>query len=579
MVLLSFIHSFTLNVVVGGITSVVRRFLALLIMCPSFLVSSFTPRNSSNRSFASPSSSVSHHPRRVVVVGLGFGGLSVVRQLADQRIPKEMLLAQDVHSNDQEQYLPVFDIVCVDPKDYFEYTPSILKTLAFPSLSACLQELSALFVPYTVAESKMGVGASDGVDHGVVRKALNRYGRHVRYLQGKVTGINAAMRHVEVDNGSGAPVVVDGCDYVVVASGRGYPLLEAFEKDESQRVYESGRGSGSGNANKSQGIQIRGATGGEHGLSLSGRLEEIEDGQGLLEKANSAVVIGGGIVGVELVGELLDARPGVHITLFAGRGGVLGGGDNEIATRKGALPGKARVYIETFIKSRGVEIVYDDRVDSVEVTKKATKRYVVRTTQGRVIFTDMCAVCTGNVRNRYQPSVYGVNEGDCLDGGPKGKLKVDKSMRVSVEDKLVEGASHSNAMQVYAVGDVAEVEGVDDAEMAFIAEQHARIASCNIAAHARSLLTKGHGVEATSVLQYPGDLFHMEKSPMLMAISLGNAAGVFVFGRYVLTGRIVIWMKDFTEYSKMKRLERSLWAVVLWNISDYVLPTVLYLCS
>lgn len=176
--------------------------------------------------------------KRVVVVGASFGGLAVQRELVGRRD---------------------LAVTVVDVKDYFEYTPGILRCFVRPS------HLSALTCPLPRR-----------------RNAL---------LVGEVVGVSKAAVTV-VDRSAGPPrhgppppprrVVEVPFDYLVLACGSMYqqPIKPTAAEP-----------------------------------SLSERAESWQEAHRRLKAAEDLLIVGGGAVGVELAAEVLQQFPRKRVTL------------------------------------------------------------------------------------------------------------------------------------------------------------------------------------------------------------------------------------------------------------------------
>jgi len=162
-------------------------------------------------------------PARIVIVGASFAGLGAYRDLLR-------------HKSDE------IEITVIDYKDYFEYTPGILRAFVEPN------HLSSLTCPLS-ALNKNKNGAS-------------------RFVQGEVIGVDATTQVVSLNDGNQIPY-----DYLIVATGSTYP--------------------GPIKATTSQ------STLAQRQLSINQSARDID-------AANTIIIIGGGAVGVELAAELVD---------------------------------------------------------------------------------------------------------------------------------------------------------------------------------------------------------------------------------------------------------------------------------
>lgn len=193
--------------------------------------------------------------KKVVVVGGGFAGTGVAQNL--------------------EHY---FHVTLIDTKDYFEFTPSVLRTIVEPTHLKNLQVMH------------------------------NHYLKTATVLQKEV--LRVERDHVVLDDRT-VPY-----DYLVLNSGSTYnpPFKET-------KLIGSARGS---------------------------TLRESSYG---IRKAKTVLIIGGGLVGIELAAEIAVHYPKKEVILVHSQ-----------ATLINRFPKKAIKYVTDFLKSKGVTIIYNERV-------------------------------------------------------------------------------------------------------------------------------------------------------------------------------------------------------------------------
>ena len=111
-------------------------------------------------------------PARIVIVGASFAGLGTYRDLLRHRASDEI------------------EITVIDYKDYFEYTPGILRAFVEPN------HLSSLTCPLSALNKKEAS----------------------RFVQGEVIGVDTTTQMVALKDGNQIPY-----DYLIVATGSTYP--------------------------------------------------------------------------------------------------------------------------------------------------------------------------------------------------------------------------------------------------------------------------------------------------------------------------------------------------------------------
>lgn len=219
--------------------------------------------------------------KRLVVIGGGFAGLTVVLALRTQ-----------------------FKVTLVDSKPFFEFTPGILRTLVEPNHMQHIQRTYASFL-------------SD-----------------VQFVQGKVTGITSSF----VSLGSKKIPY----NYCVIASGSAY---KAPIKEEN--------------------------------VVLASRADHLHAFHERLVAAQSVVVAGGGLAGVELAGEIVTHFPEKKVTLIHPHARLLS--THRVATSN---------YAEHFLRARGISFLFNERLTGVQGKE-------VRVSSGTILPADLVCFCTG----------------------------------------------------------------------------------------------------------------------------------------------------------------------------------------
>ena len=340
--------------------------------------------------------------KKVVVVGGGFAGAYVARNLERS-----------------------FDVTLIDTKDYFEFTPSILRTLVEP------QHMKKIQV------------------------------RHSHYLH-TATIVKGCAEHIttqEVHTEDGTYPY----DYLVLCSGSRYntPI-----KDEN--------------------------------IVITARADKLRSYAQKLRKAHTVLVIGGGVVGVELAAEIIEAYPDKDVTVVHSKG--------ELIDRN---PQKARMYAQRFLEKRGVKIVFNERIVKNEGTSHITK-------SGKKYTADLTFLCVGITPN------YEYMNKHC-------STSLNERNYICVTPELqVEGYNN-----VFAAGDITNIPEEKTAQSA---EKQAMVVVQNILS-----LEQGK-----SLKQYKP-----QGKPML--ISLGKRNGIFVHNNFVVTGKLPGALKNTVEWKTMRR--------------------------
>ena len=181
----------------------------------------------------------------------------------------------------------------------------------------------------------------------------------------------------------------------------------------------------------------------------------------------SAVVVGAGFIGMELVENL--HRRGIAITIVELAEQVLAPLDSEMAS-----------LIHQHLKEKKVEFYLNDEVKEVEHRKEFS---LVKLGSGREIKTDMVLIGIG-----IRPEVT-LAKGAGLEIGERGGIKVDRTLKTSHPD-------------IYAVGDAIEVVDYINGNPTLIplagpANKQGRIAANNIC----GIVEEYEGTLGTSILK------------------------------------------------------------------------------
>ena len=221
-------------------------------------------------------------------------------------------------------------------------------------------------------------------------------------------------------------------------------------------------------------------------VSTVSRSEDLLKIYKKIEKAGDILVIGGGVVGVEVAAELA-INTNKKITLVHPH--------DRLMQR---YPEKVSEYAMNFLKKRKCRVILNNYV------KKNRKNSFI-TEDGNSINADLALLCTGITPN--------FNFGSKFISNKKGFLIVNENLKVS--------------NRVYAGGDIINTKEEKTAQNA---REHAKDICKNIIKE----------IKGKSLLKYQG-----RNSPMV--ISLGPKCGIFFFKKFILTGLIPGFMKKLIE--------------------------------
>ena len=361
-------------------------------------------------------------PGVVVVLGGGFGGVRVARSLGS-----------------------MYDVILVDDKAGWEFTPSIPRIAAEPGA------LADIAVPHA--------------SHGLFR-----------FVQGRAVGVGSHCVSVASAEEGGEMVELE-FDYLVVATGARYAELvsgpNALPCWRGREVGEAGDAMARG---------------------------EVRD----------VVVVGGGIVGVELAAELVETYPDVGV--------VLAHSGERLMSASPSVTVRAAEYAERFLSSRGVRLALGERV--VEVDRRG-ERIVLGSLASETEFeADMVFVATGIVPNTEFLRVGAGKTPSPFDGTLDARGFVQTTHALNLPD-------HPH---IFVLGDILARPGE---KLAQVAEAQADVVAANI-----SRLERGRSSDALRT--------HVS-SPVPIIVSLGKYDGLLLFRGWTLPGTIAALGKAFVE--------------------------------
>ncbi len=229
-------------------------------------------------------------------------------------------------------------------------------------------------------------------------------------------------------------------------------------------------------------------------LVLTSRANELKDYAHRLKEAQKVLIIGGGIVGVELAAEIAEKYADKEIILVHSR--------DQLMNRNHP---KCHSRADKFLKKNGVKIRHEEKVIGHE-----NETWITNT--GKKIEADIAFLCTGIVPNSKFISEKFLDQ--------KKHVKVNQYLQVN--------------NNIFAAGDVNDVKEEKTAQGA---EKQAQIVVKNI-----YHLEKGEKLEK------------YVSGKKMMVISLGKKDGILTKGNFNLTGRVTSWLKELIEKKEMRRL-------------------------
>ena len=310
--------------------------------------------------------------RRVLIVGGGFAGLCCARDFSDD-----------------------FLVTVVDAKEFFEYTPGILRAFVHPEYFDALS-----FTLQPVIERRMGC----------------------KYIWGEVTELNGPERTAKVKAMFSQEAETIDFDYCVICSGCNFnPMHKWGESLWFPTVHEQAMPHGSWPHIDERFIEGR----------RRHILEEYSAIKALNEKKATILVVGAGFIGVEWVTELRHYFPKLKNTII-----------DFLPNPLGPLPLKAAEYCKQYMERNGIKQFYglkyapDDSKfwKKIDMPDKADKEYV----------------CIGvKASNYFMPAETLSEKGP----GGGGWIHMDMTLAVCTKDMKLWSKDEQGNSRVFAIGD------------------------------------------------------------------------------------------------------------------------------
>ncbi len=340
--------------------------------------------------------------KKLLVIGGGFAGTLIAKKLEKK-----------------------FNTTLIDAKEYFEYTPGILRTIVEPKH---LKKIQVLHKNYLKKAKILIAGV----------KEINK-----KY----VIANNKKLRY----------------DYIVICSGSDYnPPIK------------------------------------EQNASITMRAKHLQDSHNKLLKAKDILLIGGGLVGIELAAEICTNYKNKNIMLVHS--------GKHLVQRNNP---KTIKYAENFLEKKGVKLLLNERVN-----KEKSEIYVTQT--GKKIKADMAFLSTGIKPNsEFMKTSF-----------PKA---LNENNQIKVNDYL----QVANYKNIFAAGDITSI---NEEKTAQNAKRQAKVVIKNLLA-----------------LEQGEQLKKYKSKKTLLVISLGKYNGILEYKNIVIYGKIPALLKWLIEKLTMWR--------------------------
>jgi NADH dehydrogenase FAD-containing subunit/predicted DCC family thiol-disulfide oxidoreductase YuxK len=451
--------------------------------------------------------------KRLLVVGCGPAGMMVAKKTSK-----------------------IFDVLVVEPKDYYEFTPGILRGMCDPD------ELKKLHCPLRpVLVEQMGISLIQGVVTKLNSRSATVQWQTPPRRQEDLDKLNRFLVH-ESSQSSGLtadPTMQDiAFDYCVVASGSAYatsPLWKVFPDP---------------NITKQSG---------ECHFTMSTRIEQMTSEYEKLSKLNSEassgqqhsiVIIGGGLVGVELAAELCIYYPKLcsFINIYDLAPSILA-----------PFPERSRDYATKWLIERGVTIATNSTIDAIEAAKKNAS-LVYSCVGVKVTAPSFMPSCTTGERGEIA-----VNEALQVlradDEVETGLLTQKKSSSLGI---VMEAPTLFGSGRIFAIGDCVRVKNLPPfTKDTYPAEAMAGIVISN--------LTQSQNAHCT---QERHAKLHMNLIHPLQSITLCSLGPhdcmMILNGMYIANGRLATLVKEIIQYTKMSEARNEFLGTTLWSVVPHM---------
>jgi len=242
----------------------------------------------------------------------------------------------------------------------------------------------------------------------------------------------------------------------------------------------------------------------ESSVIAAARANTLRESYWTIKKVHKILIIGGGIVGVELAAEISTHFPHKEITIVHGQ-----------STLINRFPKGAIKYCENYLRKRGVRILVNERIIG-------HRGQVFITDQAKEISCEVAFLCTGIQPNSSLLRTEELGHTIAQNGFIKANDFLQLQGRVVYPN-------------IFVAGDVIDR---NEEKLAQGAESQARIVANNIKAMESGV----------NLARYSIPIWHR---PVL--ISLGKFHGVFVWGRFSLGGPLPALLKEAVEWKTLVR--------------------------
>jgi len=258
-----------------------------------------------------------------------------------------------------------------------------------------------------------------------------------------------------------------------------------------------------------------------------------------LQAAQSVIVVGGGLVGTELVGEILTRYPDKVVTVV-----------DAAAKCCANLEASTVSYVEKWLVAHEVRLEMSVKIKIRDPSRGfpeglAITDHSVTLEDGRVLEADVVYRCLGS-----RPAIGALKTGlsKALLHHQSGALLVEDTLQVPAHPRI------------FGMGDVMFHAGSHELKLGHTAEVNAHLVVEN--------LTRHHAGE--DMLPYPEGVTGAQTTPRIYCLSLGEEDGSLGFNGWVINGRLAGFVKAFLEWSKVRQQADTVVGHYVWHFGDWV---------
>jgi NADH dehydrogenase FAD-containing subunit len=267
-------------------------------------------------------------------------------------------------------------------------------------------------------------------------------------------------------------------------------------------------------------------------IDFQDRILEIDNYEKKIHQSNKVVVVGGGLVGVELAAELVSRRK------------ASGGLPKEVlllsrSTLLGAMPKKAGDIAKSWLSKQGVELILGDEIANIclspatSVAAAKANRQTINTKSGRIIEDiDVIVDCT-NKRSDLDTTIHSkrvLKENVVWPYNDKGFVEVNENLQSTWDPSIFAAGDVIELCSGVGLAATTQASGVYGTKSRLSAVRNAHLAESQAELVAENILCMKQVQRSNSYVQlktYPQTPFYGSNvAPLLACVSLGPHNGI-----------------------------------------------------